>query len=289
MVIMKLGRCDMTTAMTLTGCLSGSCNELIVEQPFHLPQPRAREERGGHYAHLQHEIDRAASVLRHLLQVPVPSRPNWDIAGLCHPCHELAGDFYDFIDLDGRIGIALGDVSGKGFGASLLMASLRASLRAHLADLDNIDDVVGHVNHDLVRDTRDHEFATLFLGVLDLHTSRMTYCSAGHEPAMLLSSNHCRSLDAGGMALGIVDNQVFPTGEVSLAPGEMLAVFSDGLTEARDENERVFGRERIQKILLSNLRQESSHACDSLLNGINWFIGDAPSTDDTTVVVVRAI
>jgi sigma-B regulation protein RsbU (phosphoserine phosphatase) len=279
----------MSTAFSLPEPFPTFSTELKIDSQARWPNITVRENHDAHYQHLQQEIAFAVGVQKHLLQVPVPHRPNLDIAGVCQPCCELGGDFYDFIDLDESIVVALADVSGKGFGASILMASLRASLRAHLADLDDLQQVVRRVNRDLVRDTRSHEFATLFLGAFDPRTSCMTYCSAGHEPAMLVHDGACRILDAGGMALGIDDRQLYDTEVVSLVPGDLLAVFSDGVSEAHDAREQPFGRERIQHALVRNTHQSARRICDSLLMSVKWFLGDAPRTDDTTIAVVRAV
>ena len=152
----------------------------------------------------------------------IPTPKGFDIAARYVPSFDLGGDFYDFIDLDGHVGVAVGDVVGKGVAASLLMASVRASLRAYAQDVYDLDEVISRVNHALCRDTLDNEFATLWYGVLDPSRMRLTYCNAGHEPPLLYRDGNVYTLEAGGMIVGVDPTQAYQKGLWDLKPGDCL-------------------------------------------------------------------
>ena len=233
-----------------------------------------------------HEYELAAEIQRHLLPTHTPQVSPFDIAALCRPCETLAGDFYDFFPLCGGQGIAVGDVSGKGLPASLLVTSLRAGLRAHANDLRDLGQVIRRLNDDFARDTRSHQFATLFLGVLDPQRMTLSYCSAGHEPALLVRDGQIIRLTEGGMALGIAEGEEYACEVVSLQPGDVVAVFTDGVTEARDPQGRMFGRERVARSLLHARPGGAADVCNNLVTELKWFVGTAPCTDDVTLLTL---
>ena len=203
----------------------------------------------------QRQLRLAASVQRRMLPGSMPHLPPFDIAAQYVPCYELGGDFFDFIHLDGHVGIALGDVVGKGVAASLLMASVRASLRAYAQDVYDIDEVVARVNIALSRDTLDNEFATLFYGVLDPPTRRLTYCNAGHEPPLLLRKGEFIRLDVGGMIVGLDPEQRYNKSIVDFEPGDMLLISSDGLSDAMNFDNETFGKQRIMDAMQQAVSQ----------------------------------
>jgi phosphoserine phosphatase RsbU/P len=203
------------------------------------------------------------------------------------PSFELGGDFYDFINLDGHLGVAVCDVSGKGIAASLLMASVRASLRAYAQDVYDIDEIVARVNIALVRDTLTNEFATLFYGVLDPQTRRLTYCNAGHEPPLLLRDGQITRLEVGGTVVGIDPEQEYDKGVVYLQFGDTLLLYTDGLTDAQNFNGEKFGRERINKALRETAKSTAQEAVNHILWEMRRFVGLRSSIDDTTLVVIK--
>lgn len=158
-----------------------------------------------------------------------------DIAATYVPSQGLGGDFYDFISLDSATGIAVGDAIGKGVAASLLMASVRSSLRAYAHDLYDLDVILSRVNQALNRDTLDNEFATLWYGTIDHQSKRLTYCNAGHEPALLLHDGEVIPLDVGGMVTGVLAEATYDKSIVDLESGDCVLLYSDGVTDAMSE------------------------------------------------------
>ncbi len=236
---------------------------------------------------VQRQVRLAADVQRRLIPAANPHLPPFDVAGRYEPCFELGGDFYDLIRFERTLGVAIGDVVGKGIAASLLMASVRAALRAHVEDVYDIDEIMAKVNTALAHDTRDHEFATAFYGTLDSDTLRLTYCSAGHDPAFLLRDGQFIDLDVGGMALGIDEHQHYDKGLIDLHPNDVLLIYTDGVPDAQNFAGEKFGRDRIRKAMTD----VADKAAGAILNHVLWevrrFIGLNNPPDDITLVVVK--
>ena len=225
----------------------------------------------------------AAAPPRHL---PHACLPRLDVAGVCRQSSSVGGDFYDILDVRGELTIAVGDVAGKGWGASVLMTAVRASLRTHLAQRVGLRQVVSLVNRDLVRDSRDCEFATFFIGTIDPLTLRLTYCSAG-QPALLIRDGLCSGLDTAGLPIGIDPAEEYAIGHVDLHRHDMLATFTDGILDARDPRGGLYGEDRTRAFLLRHRHQSARRVCDDFLAEVSRFTGDAPPTDDTTLAIVK--
>jgi len=233
------------------------------------------------------QLQLAADVQRRMLPTKMPNMPPFDVAARYVPSYELGGDFYDFIDLGGHLGIAAGDVVGKGVAASLLMASVRSSLRAYAQDVYDMDAIITRVNRALSPDTLDNEFSTLWYGVLDPSTMRLTYCNAGHEPPMLIRCGTIYELSTGGMLLGVDQCQKYHTGLFDLEAGDTILLYSDGLPDARDDQGERFGRARIREIMHEIAGKTANDALSYILWQLRAFTGLRRSVDDTTLVVVK--
>lgn len=229
----------------------------------------------------------AADVQRRMLPATMPSIPGVEVAARYVPSMELAGDFYDFVELHQNVAFAIGDVVGKGVAASLLMASVRASLRAYAQDVYDLDEVIARVNTALCRDTLDNEFVTLWYGTLDAMTLRLTYCNAGHEPALLLRDDRIHLLDAGGMIIGVDRTQTYEKGLVDLRPGDLLLLFTDGLVDAFNHQGERFGRRRIEMALRAAAQKNASDGLNHILWEMRNFTGLRRASDDTTVVLIK--
>lgn len=248
---------------------------------------------------VQRQLNLAADVQRRMLPRGKPNVPGFDVAAKYVPSFELGGDFYDFIDLHGHFGIAVGDVVGKGVAAALLMAAVRASLRAHAQQVYDLDEVVARVNQALCRDTRDNEFASLWYGIIDPQSLRLTYCSAGHEPTIIVRVPKHRppnnadidELSVGGMVVGIDPSQRYQRAVCDLKPRDVLVAITDGVTDATDFSGRRFGRARVRDAILRILSNEPEASAARILEHLHWelrqFAGLSARPDDSTTVVVR--
>ncbi len=240
------------------------------------------------------QLHLAASVQKRMLPGDPPQIPGYDLDARYVPSYELSGDFYDFIELGERgetLGIAIGDVVGKGVAASLMMAGARASLRAFAQDVYDLDEVVSRVNVNLARDTTAGEFVTLWYGTLEPQSGRLTYCSAGHEPGLLVRDGAIHRLDAGGMIAGIDAEQAYEKDIWTLEPGDLLLLHTDGLSDAMNSDGKRLGREPVERVLLDAASQglPASDVVNHLLGLVQDHSGDARRTDDTTLVVLRRV
>lgn len=250
-------------------------------------------------ARIQRQVQLAADVQRRMLPRKLPQLLRLDVASRYLPSFELGGDFYDFMELDRNLGIAIGDVVGKGIAAALLMSAVRSSLRAHVQDVYHIDDVMSRVNAALCRDTLDNEFATLWYGVIEAERLRLTYCSGGHEPPLIFRATPGRAptlsdideLSVGGMAVGIDPTQRYQRGTYDLRPGDVFLAYTDGVTDMLDFDGKKFGKPRLRQTVLSLLARDPSAAAAKIVDQVFWelrqFGGILERPDDQTVVVVR--
>ncbi len=241
-------------------------------------------------ARMQRELRLASAVQRRMIPSHPPDIAGLDIGTVYVPCFELAGDFFDFIPLgEENLGIAVCDVVGKGVRASLLMASIRASLRAHASYVYELSDVVAHVNRDLCVETATSDFATLFYGVIDTKSGLFTYVNAGHMPALLVQDGECVELDTSGGIIGLDEESQWRHRSVQLEPGQTLMFYSDGLSDAMNFQDESFGRNRIVKALLNAVGEHSD--AETITAHVLWemrrFAGLQKRFDDLTIVTVK--
>lgn len=246
---------------------------------------------------VQRQLQLAAEVQRAMLPERVPMLPRLDVAARYVPSFELGGDFYDLFELSDHLGIAVGDVVGKGVPAALLMAAVRASLRAHAQQLYHLDEVIARVNRDLSRDARHHEFASLWYGVIDPRSLRLTYCSAGHEPTIVVRGDGpggrapVEHLSTGGMLVGVDAGQRYERAVFQLRARDTLVAYTDGLTDAMNFHGAKFGKRRLLEALTEVLARDPGCSAAGVVEHIFWtlrqFAGLAAKTDDQTLVVVR--
>jgi serine phosphatase RsbU (regulator of sigma subunit) len=237
---------------------------------------------------LERQVQIAAEVQRRMMPRHPPKPPGLDISALYVPCFELGGDFYDFIPLgDHSVGITVADVVGKGLPASLLMASVRAAMRAQADNVYDLDEIISRVNKSMSLDMRANEFITLWYGVLDYAHKQLTYCSAGHEPAILVRDGRMRELATGGMVIGVDPEQHYDKEVVQLQKGDVLWIYTDGVPDAMNYQGDKFGKPRMRECLLAHLREPAEQICRQMLWETRRFVGLNRRTDDTTMVVVK--
>lgn len=250
---------------------------------------------------VQRQLQLAADVQRRMLPRALPSLRGFDLAARYIPSFELGGDYYDFIDLGGHLGVVVGDVVGKGVAAALLMSALRASLRAHVQELYDIDEIIARVNQALFRDTREEEFASLWYGVIDPARLRMTYCSAGHEPTLVIRVPRHRAptnadideLTVGGMVVGIDPSQRYQRAVFDLKPRDVIIAYTDGVPDTRNFQGERFGKKRLRTAILQILAAEPDASSARIVEQILWhlrqFAGLTPRPDDKTILAVRVL
>jgi serine phosphatase RsbU (regulator of sigma subunit) len=252
---------------------------------------------------MKRSLDLASAIQHSLMPARTPDMENFELASRCVYCDETGGDYYDFIRLpdsggDGsakagvRIGLVIGDVSGHGIGAALLMAVTRGLLHAEAPHAgDDLAGLMARVNGELVRDTAEETFVTLFYGVLDDRQRSLVWASAGHEPATLYraATRRIEELPNTGMLLGVLPTAVFrQAGPVTLAPGDILVVGTDGIWEAHDDDGHFFGKDRLHRIIEETAGADAEEICSRIIESVAMFVRPAPHSDDITLIVVKA-
>ena len=233
---------------------------------------------------MSREANEARKIQQALLPRSSPSIPGFAISGLSTPAGAVGGDWYDFIPFaDGRWGLVLADVSGKGMAAALLMSATRGMLRSLAEAACSPSEVLTKLNELLVNDFPSGRFVTMLYGVLDPAARMLTYASAGHLRPLLIENSHARFLDTErGMPLGIAPGD-YSEAQVQLPPGSRLLFYSDGITEATNPEEDEYGAERLEK----HFRQSEASA-ESILEDVRTFANGAGLHDDATVILVKA-
>lgn len=243
-------------------------------------------------ADLRRDLRLAGEVQRRMIPARPPRFAGLDLGAAYVPCFELGGDFYDFLPLGpDNLGVAVCDVVGKGARASLLMASIRAGLRAHATNIYHMSRVLAMVNRDLCADTAMSDFATLFYGVLDGRQKRFTYANAGHCPPLLIRSGQCRQLSSSGGVLGIDPHYSWPHESTTLAGGDVLVLYTDGLTEAMDSRDESFGPSRLEQAALAAVAQgqNAEGIVNHILREVRRFAGLQTPLDDLTLIAIRVL
>jgi sigma-B regulation protein RsbU (phosphoserine phosphatase) len=233
------------------------------------------------------EIEIARQVQLALLPRQHPEVPGWSVWSISRPANDVGGDLVDYIVLDGfRHGVVLGDVAGKGLGAALLTAKLQATLRALVPDTVSLDDLGRRVNDILHRDGLDNRYATLFFVELEHDSGHLRYLNAGHNPAFLIRSDAVERLPASSYPVGMLASASYEEGVRTLEPGDVLLAYSDGLTEAQNEQGEEYGVGRLEQLLpgLRNLPPAEIGA--RLLSSVDGFLGDARPSDDLSLAVI---
>jgi sigma-B regulation protein RsbU (phosphoserine phosphatase) len=235
------------------------------------------------------EIDIARDVQKRLFPQKLPVIAGVDCAGACRPAQGVGGDYYDFLALSGgRLGVALGDVAGKGIPAALLMASLQASLRGQrLSGPADLAQLMTNLNFLIHEASPENRYATFFYGELDPKTRRLDYVNAGHNAPMILRAGGAlERMRATGPVVGLVEGGRFGQESVSLAPGDVLLVYSDGISEAMNASDEEWGEEQLAAAARAAIPCGAQELIDKLFVAADGFVAGAVQHDDMTVVVV---
>ena len=252
----------------------------------HLAEPTGRGQR------MDQELANAGKIQSGILPERPPLLRGWDLASHLEPALQTSGDFFDFIPLtNNNWGFVIADVSDKGMGAALFMALSSTLFRTYAAQYATLPSfVLSQVNERILSDTRSEMFVTAFYAVLEPNTGRLRYVNAGHNPPYLISSQKGKPFDrlrATGMALGVMEDTVWTQKIVKFSPGDVLLLYTDGITEAQDRAGQFYGEKRLQEVLRSLGSLPAQEIMEALLNDLRRFTGGAPQQDDVTLIVIR--
>jgi serine phosphatase RsbU (regulator of sigma subunit) len=236
---------------------------------------------------MEEDMRMAAEIQTGLLPRGAPKIAGYDLAGCNRPCRTVGGDYYDFVAEGGRLLLALGDVSGKGTGAALLMTVLRASVRAHWME-PSLADAVSRLNRTVCQNVPSSKYVTFFMAALDPPSGRLNYVNAGHNPPLLVRDDgQVEHLQQGGMVLGLFEGVPYEDGTVEMRPGDTLLVYSDGVTETWNPEGDEFGEENLTRVAVRDRALDAEALQESILREIEGFEAGARAYDDRTVVVLK--
>ncbi len=246
------------------------------------------------YHRVEQELAMAGRIQASFLPSELPPIPGWQLSVTLIPARQAAGDFYDVIPLpNGRLAIIVADVADKGMGAALVMALSRTLLRTYALEYHNRPDFVMRVvNRRILQDTDAGLFVTVFYGVLDPTTGELTYCNAGHPPPFLLrdaanSDDSVHALTRTGMALGVMQGISWKRREVEIEKGNLLAIYTDGITEAESDGGEFFRREGLEEVLRQHFGQPADEVQVGVLSAMRSFAGEFLQRDDVTFMALQ--
>jgi sigma-B regulation protein RsbU (phosphoserine phosphatase) len=242
---------------------------------------------------LDRELEIAREVQQRLFPQTLPIVKGLDFAGYCRPAEGVGGDYYDFIHLpDGSLGIAVGDVSGKGIAAALMMASLQASLRGQtIKPCDTLSEMIQHINRLVYEASSDNRYATFFYAQYDPATLLMRYVNAGHNPPLIWRQRNGKDefirLEDGGTVVGLFPESPFSEGLVQLTRGDVVVAFTDGISEAMNSLDEEYGEDRLTDAICAMQARTAADMITYILTKVDGFTAGAKQHDDMTLVVIQ--
>jgi sigma-B regulation protein RsbU (phosphoserine phosphatase) len=241
------------------------------------------------YQIMQQDMNIARQIQQNLLPKKAPLIDGYALAGVSYPATQVGGDYYDFVTLpDGKIAFCLGDVSGKGMPAAMLMSNLQATLRGQTINCSCARECLEKSNFLLYQSTDSEKYATLFYGILDPANNRLAYANAGHNhPIMIAGDGSHQRLKTIGIPLGFLERFEFSEHTIPFATGSILVLFSDGISEAMNVFEEEFEEERILDIVLAHMDAGPSEIIGHIIDAVKKHAGEAAQSDDMTLVVIK--
>ncbi len=246
---------------------------------------RLREEN----AAINEQLRIAAEVQTHLFPQLKPSIPGMDYYAVCQPAKIIGGDYFDYLELwPGKLSLAVGDISGKGISAALLMANLQGLLRSNgPLHPDRLDRLAHVLNQSMGESNNGNRFASLFYGVFDSATCRLEYFNAGHCPPFLVRDGQAQRLNPTGPLLGAFEESAYRQEAIDLQNGDLLVVFTDGLTEAERPDLNQFGEERMEALIVAKRQLPVEDLASMILQAVSEYTGEVTQRDDQTLLIAR--
>lgn len=241
--------------------------------------------------HVREELRLAHDIQVALQPGESPHVPGYDMDGVSVPARTVGGDYLDFIELGkDRTAVVVGDVSGKGLPASLLMANVQATLRGQAVWCDSVSQCVSRANELLCRSVKRGNFVTLFYGVLEHDTHKLKFSNAGHNrPFLVNPGSRPVMLEKGGLVLGVKNDFVYVEDEIEMLPGSVLCIYTDGISEAMNTRREEFTEERLAAVLEESSNRSAREIRDAILSAVGEFVAGAPQHDDQTILILKRV
>lgn len=239
---------------------------------------------------LENEMNLALEIQKGLLPKSVPTLENYDLFGISVPSRSVGGDYFDYLEIDeDRILMLIADVSGKGLPAAMIMANLQSGIRLLSPKKISLNEIVNSISKLLYHNTSADKFVTMFIGELNLKTNKLTYINAGHNPPYLLSNGiKTNELKKGGLILGLLEEDFpYETGEVQIESGDMLFLYTDGITENKNSTGEEYGEARLEEFLTKNHTKDSQNLLNDLINELKIFSYGSNQYDDITAINLK--
>ena len=238
--------------------------------------------------HAKSELEEGRAVQKALMPETIPDVAGWDIWLYTKPANDVCGDLLDFLKLsEEKVCISIGDVAGKGLSAALLMAKLQSTIRAIVPDYNSLKELGEKINRIFCRDSLPKLFASLVYVELDVTSGKIKILNAGHLPPLIIRNDIIEKLKITSPALGLIPDTLFNEQTAELHTGEYLIIYSDGLTEALNEEGNFFGENKLVEILTENSNQSSEYLGGKILAEISTFIGKTKIHDDLTIAIIK--
>ncbi|MBI5417376.1 SpoIIE family protein phosphatase [Candidatus Poribacteria bacterium] len=238
---------------------------------------------------VEHEMKIASQTQQSLLPHCPPKIENYDIFGFNTPAKDTGGDYYDFIKInDNNLALTIGDITGKGMPAALLMATARAYIRA-LSNPDSIKEMLGKVNNAMCVDTEQDKFLTLFYGILKPKENTFVFTNAGHDQPFWFHGDTVEKLSTGNLFLGSFPGVPYSEKTIKLNKNDMLILYTDGIVEAHNEAKELFGEERFIEFIKANRALSAKDLVNKIYEEIKKFIGKCSQQDDITLIILKAL
>ncbi len=238
---------------------------------------------------MEQNIRAAQKIQEHLLPNAAPELPGFDIAGACFPAEQCSGDYFDFISVkDGELAIVIADAVGHGFGPAILAATVRSYLRAAAMQQSGPHEMLTQVNWLLSNDSAADQYVTMFCAQLNTEAKTLVYATAGHQGYLIDGNDRVKHLESGCMPLGIEGDETFQLSRpLSLKPGDVFLLITDGILEARSKDGEVFNLNRVIEVIRHHRRESARRLVECLYNEVKQFARDGVPEDDITAVVVK--
>lgn len=237
---------------------------------------------------MRNEFQAGRAVQQALLPHKNPAIPGWDVCLYTRPANEVGGDLVDYIKLSKtRWGLVLGDVSGKGLGAALYMARLQAVLRAFAPESTSMSELLRKLNRFFCQDGLPEKFASLVYVEVETNACELSLSNAGHLPPLLIQNEHIHEIESRNSALGIVPDATYQSRVLELKPGDALVFYSDGVTEAFNAGQELFGEERLQRLLPKISSATAADIADKIVSAVDGFSQQTQPSDDLSLLIIK--
>lgn len=238
---------------------------------------------------LHEELKMAWKIQQKLLPENEPEMKGYEISAVNIPAKSVGGDYYDFITLpSGKLGFCVGDITGKGMPAAMLMANLQATIRSQAAIFEDSSTCIQGTNKLLFRSTEPGKFATIFYGILEAETGHIEFTNGGHDAPLLIKKNKENILlEATGLLIGVMEEASYEKGSITLESGDLLCIYTDGITEAMNSEGVEYGVKRLHQCLNKHYDESAENIKDLIISSVKEHVQNAPQSDDITLMVIK--